>query len=613
MKINKYLLSTATLILFGISGCKDDAFLKESPTSLYSPDLAFSSTTQVKNSLTICYYTLQKMVWDNSDNSFYLGHGTDIMDAPFKETVWRFSALFSEWNPSNQYITNIYNTLYTIVSRSNFALSGVAAPGLTWQAGEKEATSGEARFFRGFAYLNLAEMWGGVPIVQDVPTSPKTDYTRPSRADSYRFAISDLEYAAKNLPNYPSQPGRIGKGAAYNYLAEAYLALAIELGNDKAALASSINAANEVLKLHSLMTRRFGSRAPGTTEAAYNGVNALYAAGDVYFDLFQRGNFDPQVNGNTESLWALQEDAKSIAVDRTLGVSHQEPRLFTGVFASVKWKAGNFDPSKGQADTPWPVTSRPATSPFGAGYTFLAQTGGDGGFFVTFTKYANEGVWAGQYATDIRNNALNIRRVLTCQDEKSPQFGKPVTLDMLDPNSLKYYAPLWTKIQPIDAWSYNDESQAATAQKRFRRALQDTYMARVANTILIRAEAKWRNGDNQGAADDINLLRDRAQCSYRVTAADVNLDLIFDEHTRELAMEESRWTLLFRMNSTQNPSNNVVATRLNTYAYYRTNQGVPGVTTPDGVNYDTKWILMPIPQSTIDANKDAPFPNNPGF
>ena len=50
----------------------------------------------------------------------------------------------------------------------------------------------------------------------------------------------DLKNAADTLPDYPGEAGYVAKGAAYHYLAEAYLALATELGDDRDLLLQSI-------------------------------------------------------------------------------------------------------------------------------------------------------------------------------------------------------------------------------------------------------------------------------------------------------------------------------------------------------------------------------------
>ena len=125
---------------------------------------------------------------------------------------------------------------------------------------------------------------------------------------------------------------------------------------------------------------------------------------------------------------------------------------------------------------------------------------------------------------------------------------------------------------------------------------RDEYIIRLAETILLRAEAKMRAGDNAGAASDINKLRERAQCEYKVTAADVNLDLILDERCRELLYEECRWNTLLRMGG------KVAIERISKYAYWDTSS----------LN-DRTFNLWPIPQNVIDSNKDVVIEQNPDW
>ena len=115
----------------------------------------------------------------------------------------------------------------------------------------------------------------------------------------------------------------------------------------------------------------------------------------------------------------------------------------------------------------------------------------------------------------------------------------------------------------------------------------------------MRAEAKQRLGDKTGAAADINLLRDRAKCTYKVTAADVddNFNLILDERTRELVYEECRWNTLLRMGGT------IAVDRIKKYAFW------PEASATLTFNYN----LWPIPQLAIDANKDVKLEQNPGW
>lgn len=71
-----------------------------------------------------------------------------------------------------------------------------------------------------------------------------------------------------------------------------------------------------------------------------------------------------------------------------------------------------------------------------------------------------------------------------------------------------------------------------------RRAQSDTdltYMFRLAETYLIRAEARYMSGRIHEAANDLNLVRIRANCSVMIR--DVTLRDIEEERIRELAGE----------------------------------------------------------------------------
>jgi hypothetical protein len=106
-----------------------------------------------------------------------------------------------------------------------------------------------------------------------------------------------------------------------------------------------------------------------------------------------------------------------------------------------------------------------------------------------------------------------------------------------------------------------------------------------------------RMSDKDGAANDINLIRNRAKCSYLVTSADVSVDLILDERARELVYEETRWNTLLRMGG------NVAVDRIKKYSYWDD----PRTTLTKSFN------LWPIPQTVIDTNKDKPLAQNPGW
>lgn len=115
---------------------------------------------------------------------------------------------------------------------------------------------------------------------------------------------------------------------------------------------------------------------------------------------------------------------------------------------------------------------------------------------------------------------------------------------------------------------------------------------RVAETYLLLAEALMKNGKNTDAAEWINKLRRRANAS-EIAPGDVTLDFILDERSRELLTEEHRRHTLARVGK----------------LYDRTmmyNKGAKDFMQP-------YHVLLPIPQSMIDANTGAPMEQNPGY
>lgn len=152
---------------------------------------------------------------------------------------------------------------------------------------------------------------------------------------------------------------------------------------------------------------------------------------------------------------------------------------------------------------------------------------------------------------------------------------------------------------PISCKIATDKYTGIADGENMSNLFRDEYIIRLPETILLRAEAKQRSGDKAGAASDINLLRTRAQCSYKVTAGDMddNFNLILDERARELIYEECRWNTLLRMGKT------IAVERIKKYAYWPEAQAT----------LTFNFNLWPIPQKVIETNKDAVIAQNPDW
>ena len=76
----------------------------------------------------------------------------------------------------------------------------------------------------------------------------------------------------------------------------------------------------------------------------------------------------------------------------------------------------------------------------------------------------------------MRNNPVNMRRDFVCTDTKHSMYGKLVTREMMDTTVIAFtnWAPIWTKLKPIDDWGYDDTADGGKRHYLF----SDAYMVR---------------------------------------------------------------------------------------------------------------------------------------
>jgi len=133
---------------------------------------------------------------------------------------------------------------------------------------------------------------------------------------------------------------------------------------------------------------------------------------------------------------------------------------------------------------------------------------------------------------------------------------------------------------------------------------------RFGETYVLRAEARFRQSNLGGAAEDINVLRDRAfklartaQANPnlgRVTAGDINIDFILDERARELISEENRRMTLVRTNKLKD--------RI-------ARNGDAGPANKINTGFQDFNVLLPIPLQDIQLNnkEGESLVQNPGY
>ncbi|MBQ6578295.1 MAG: RagB/SusD family nutrient uptake outer membrane protein [Bacteroidales bacterium] len=611
MKRYSFILPVVLLSVSLVS-CQDDAFLEEHPKTLYTTTTAFEKSSQVESQLVTAYrkifsmhgYSMESLA---STPAILGGVGSDVFDI-FHSLVGEGASGWSNyatWTANDSKFSTLWDDLYQLVSFGNLALQG--SENVSWtDEKEKIYEEAQAHFFRGYAYLRLAECFGGVPIVDTFTETLRLDYERASREDTYKFAIEDLKIASENLPDYPKADGKVAKGAAYHFLAEAYLGLGVETGNQSGdCYKNAIAAASKTISLHPLMTKRFGSRAnPGST-AVNNGIPAYKAEGNVYYDLFQIGNYAYSA-GNTESVWII--DVPKYESMQNAGLSEGPYSQYmnngsiyyltsvTGpIFRDMRWKSelredgANDCPFMGDID----LTKYP-------GGNLCAYLGGFSIGRVADTDYLANKVWSGDYASDMRNDPINICREFICLDRGHSRHGTVVKAEeLIDPHGMY---PLRAKLAMQDDWGWHTSAM----DQHIAQYGRDWYVVRSAETYLLLAEAYLRDGNASDAAKALNAVRSRSEAKKLFSGSDVSIYTILDERARELAFEERRWPTLLRMGSSQNGgSNEVMVNQLKKNAMY-----LADFTYYTG---DIAWTLFPIPTKYIQMNTEAEMSQNKGW
>jgi len=590
-KIYKLFLGVAFLAFLG---CNDSNFLKEDPKYFYTTDNAFSTSEQIDQVLVACYSHIRTMYCMGEENTtsfaFRGGNGTDMYDVATIRRGNRFND-YGILNSENTVFYTNYSHWYQLIYKANLALYAAELPQITWaSAADKAYAEAQAHFFRAWAYRNLGELYGGVPIVKEISTTARYDFKRATRVETYQFAIDELESIINDLPEVTSTPGRLVRGAAQHTLCQLYLdkGLALEsdgnVGDAQTAYKKAIEYGNTVIdgSVYSLMTQRFGTRksenpvyyfanstADQNSDHLYSkaGVNMT---GNVIWDLFQEGNQNYQ-DGNREAIWVAQINYAAYKTEdgsSKLPYSRQFGPVFRDPMASI-------------------CTGT------------LEDVGGRGIVQVMPTMYTRDVIYDGKYATDLRNSEAVFRRTFVGNVAGSEYYGKVIPWSVLyrEGQGIDAVNAAKTQVFPVSCKIATDKYTGLADGENRSNLFRNEYLIRLPETILLRAEAKMRSGDKTGAASDINLLRSRAQCGYKVTPEDVTVDLILDERARELVYEETRWNTLLRMGGT------VAVDRIKKYAYWDDPRST----------LTTNFNLWPIPQTIIDTNKDVKIEQNPGW
>lgn len=278
MKTHKYINTVLLgLILLAGTACKD--FLNIEPNDRITQENFYQTEDDFKAATAALY----NKVWFDFNDKFYYGLGDGKgynLYAPFSDYIYPFSDL-AETGLSGP-LVSAWASFYNVIQQSNKVIIGINNSPETDE--NKQPYIAEARFMRGTAYWYLASLWGNVIINEDpseLVQNPIVN-TNPVQ-DVFEFAIRDLEYGAKYLPEVPSNEGRLTRYSAFAMLSRVYLSRS-GLSNDP----NSGVRDETYLNLAKMAAQKVIEEGP-------------YKLLENYYDLFMIEN-----NNNSESIFALQ-------------------------------------------------------------------------------------------------------------------------------------------------------------------------------------------------------------------------------------------------------------------------------------------------------------------
>lgn len=571
MKRFLQILPVLFVLLLTQSSCDTD-WLKPEPLSFFSPENVFTDKAGFESLL----ITMRKDL--KNENTGTMPNLTMEFAASDLASPWSQLDFYNLTPNTDQYyrFLAMFTQIYSTIKNTNVLISRIE--NIKWSnEAERNAILAEALWHRAYWYYRLVNSYGDVPFISEEIQGAKLDFQTHSRWTILTKLQLDLEFAVQWLP-VAAKSGGISKGAGNHLLTKVYLA---NTEFDKA-----IAAANKVITgPYALMTRRFG-------------IDAAKPYRNLIWDLHRSKNFsNPQ---NTETILASIDRYEAPPGARSVG-------LYTMRMYNAQWFQPQVLDSKGK---PGMVASGPMYDSLGRGNANIRPTG-----YYQYDIWSYKGDnW--RTTPDLRRSDINWVDIheLKYNNPSSVDFGKPINIKYLaaqvDTFKHVYAMPHYIMYNPMD-----DPKATPVGGNG------DWYIFRLAETLLLRAEAYYWKGQLALAADDINKIRTRAQATP-ITAAEVTIDFIMNERARELFAEEPRHSELVRVSyimaksglggyslntfSTKNFYFDRVMKYNNTYEKKIQLLG-------NTANMAPFHALWPIPSLVITANTQAVINQNVGY
>ncbi len=418
-----------------------------------------------------------------TDEAMIPTRGGDWYDGGFWQALYKH-----QWTPSDNELYNTWNYLYKVVAKCNQSLEIIEQHRSLLTDSQYAEAVAEIRGLRAMYYFYIMDMYGNVPLVTTTKLTVD-DVVQSPRSSTFKYVYKELEEAAPYLPDIHSNLqndyyGRFTRPAAYFLLAK--LALNAEVYDDD--------------------DWTDGSRPDGRTiqlDVDGQAMNAWKAC-EAWCDKITAEGYT--LSADYASNFAVHNETSNenifiIPMDKYLYANQ-----FQYLFRSRHYNHGaaiGMDAENGSCATQSTVLT------YGYGTPNVDK----------------------RYAINFYSDTLRVDGKVVLLDDGSPLVYKPLAVK-LDLSGDKYEKTAGARMSKyaIDRQAYSDGKLQSN----------DIVLYRYADVILMKAEAKVRNGEDGSA--ELNAIRSRVGMPQR----QATLKNILDERLMELMWEGWRRNDLIR-------------------------------------------------------------------
>lgn len=458
-------------------------------------------------------YSFLRTYYGQEDGDKISVYGTDEYTHGGHGGDWDIDRYGAELNAENGRFWALWSNMYQAINTCNAVVDRATASEELTEA-QKNPKIAEARFLRAHYYFLLVQNFGDVPLTLEETQGVELEATRTPEAEVYNAIIADLEFAVANLPVSQSQFGRATQVAAKHMLALAELTR----GNNAQAITLAKSVIND-----------YGLQLDADPLARYDHNNEKHA--EILFSVQYEEDplLTPQGNENHLYFRPWYEVYASGLI-RTLGHGFGRPWIR---YRPTGWLLNNF-----RVNGSYDVDSR-----FNEGFQQVW-------YYNTTDDALPAGAAVGDTAIYLTGEDLTAEQVAAIE-ARLPGVVGGKNLYSWHPNAKGKAWSWWTadgtdnnsiNIFPTP-WKMEDNKRPSVNHQEGSR---DHIIYCLSETYLLLAEALVNDNKAPEAVEYINAVRERAaypgkENEMKITAADVTIDFILDERSREFYGEQKRW------------------------------------------------------------------------